>query len=127
MKGITQEQLLESRALDGGYGPLPTVLLETGLQPVARGGERHFTAGNIRMVAFSRLLLEEEDRRTEFAGNAQLDGEAWTKLLETEFGIGSKEPADEWKEAPAKEWKEALFTGNQSIYKCPNCPMGVEI
>lgn len=104
---------------EGCYGPLPTVLLQTALQPIARGGERHFTAGNIRMVSFASLLLEDRELQKEFIDNDHLDGGAWTQQLEAEFGIESEELRD--------GWKEALITGNQSIYKCPNCPMSVKI
>jgi hypothetical protein len=116
---ITQEQLFEARVINGCNGPFPTVLLQAALQPVARGGQRHFIAGNIRIISFARLLLEDENMRMKLAGNDQLDGPSWTRLLEAEFGIESEEQGD--------EWKEAIFTGNQSIYKCPNCPMSVEI
>ena len=77
--------------------------MQTALQPVSQGGEWHFTGGNICIIYFAHLLLDDENLWMEFAGNDQLDGPSWTKLLEAEFGIESEELED--------GWKEALFTG----------------
>jgi hypothetical protein len=50
-------------------------------QPAARGGERHFTAGNTRIVTKATDLVENQGMREEFTRNEVWDNEAWKKAL----------------------------------------------
>ena len=71
----SQEAILEQAASSLGPSPIQTILLEIAFQPVARGGVRHFTAGNIRIVTKARNLVLDEEERMRFTKGMDWDGD----------------------------------------------------
>lgn len=92
---------------------LPRILLDMACQPAARGGERHFTAGNIRLVTKARKLLYSEEERAEFTGNKEWNNDQWKKALMKHFGIK--------KSHEGKVDREQLVLYDQVVYKCTIC------
>jgi hypothetical protein len=81
-------------------------LPQVAFQPAARGGVRHFTAGNIRIVKKARELLLDQDHR-------EWTEEEWISFLEEGFGM--------LKNDRGNMEREQLVVGCQSIYLCAIC------
>lgn len=95
---------------------VPRILQWAAFQPTARGGQRLFTAGNIRFVTKARELVESEEKRAIFSGELLArsdDDDEWTRLLESYFGILESDRED--------FEKEQLLASGQDIYLCPEC------
>lgn len=92
---------------------VPEILLRTAFQPAARGGPRHFTAGNIRMVTKARELVESKEKRTIFSKGLAWSDDEWARSLEDYFGILETDRGN--------FEREQLVTGGQDFYSCPGC------
>lgn len=106
----------------------PKVIFQVAYQPTARGGLRHFTAGNLRIVKFARDLLDAK-RRNEVVGHGDwfaahmqeigdddeehITEEDWRRFMEDEHGIKEKDQG--------KDGREQLLVLGQSITSCPLC------
>jgi hypothetical protein len=82
-------------------------------QPAGRGGERHFTAGNIRLVTEARNLLKDEEKRGEFAANQNWSNNEWKEALLKLFGMK--------KEDEGRADREQLVLYGQTVYICMTC------
>jgi hypothetical protein len=97
---------------DGESG-VPTILWEMAYQPAARGGERHFTAGNIRLTTKARGLLSSEKARQDFTGNERWHDDKWKKALRKHFKM---KKSDE-----GRVDREQLVLYGQAMYSCGLC------
>jgi hypothetical protein len=79
-------------------------------QPAGRGGERHFTAGNIRIVSEARKLVEDKAKRDQFTGNQHWTDKQWKKALLKVFKM---KKSDE-----GKLNREQLVLYGQTVYSC---------
>jgi hypothetical protein len=92
---------------------MPEILLRVAHQPVARGGLRHFTAGNIRIVTKARELVENEGERLDFSKGMSWNDDEWMASLESHFGILEVDRGN--------IEREQLVVGGQCIYQCNGC------
>lgn len=101
------------------FQDVPILIIKAAFQPTARGGTRHFVAGNIRIVSEARTLLEHDFREEKKGSNWMvahlLEGEKtvvtdddWGCWLESNFGMNSLT-------------EEILIVDGQSLYACPLC------
>lgn len=105
-----QDAILEAAL---GSSPIQTILLEIAFQPAARGGARHFTAGNIRIVTMARNLVLDEEKRLRFTKGMDWDGDKWMAALRDEFGMLEEDVGD--------FNREQLVAGGQNSYQCAGC------
>lgn len=115
-----------------GHQDTPKVIFEVAYQPTARGGLRHFAAGNLRIVKLAQDLLESK-RRDEVVGHSDwfaahmqevgddnegnITEEDWRKFMEDEHGIKEKDQG--------KDGREQLLVLGQNITSCPLCKAGI--
>lgn len=102
-------ELTTSATKDLGIKSLPAFLPEVAFQPAARGGIRHFTAGNIRIVKKARELLWEQ----EWIGVNNMTEEEWKTSLERFFEMPEKDRGN--------FEREQLVVACQDIYLCAIC------
>ncbi|KAF8803047.1 hypothetical protein BYT27DRAFT_7110517, partial [Phlegmacium glaucopus] len=114
-KLYTQTKTAQRSAKEMGLkqGEVPQILLDAAFQPTARGGMRHFIAGNIRIVTKARELVENEDEREGFAEGMAWSNDEWASSLESYFGI-LEENRENFQE-------EQLVVSGQDIYHCAGC------
>jgi hypothetical protein len=93
--------------------PPPAILAQVAFQPAARGGIRHFTAGNIRIVKKARDLIFDHAGRTEWTGGNEMTEEEWISSMEDFFGMSETDRGN--------VEREQLVVGNQNIYECAIC------
>lgn len=105
--------------MTGQDAETPSSILEVASQPTARGGELHFSAGNIRLVNFARSLLNKQDRdqivinpdpwmAQNLVEHANDPCIMWKKYMEYEFSMDGRS-------------EEQLVIKDQVFYTCPNC------
>jgi hypothetical protein len=82
-------------------------------QPAARGGDRHFTAGNIRIVTKGRELVKDKEKRCEFTAGKNWDEDCWRSALLELFEID--------KEDEGRLDREQLVLYAQMVYRCATC------
>ncbi|PPQ90205.1 hypothetical protein CVT25_001658 [Psilocybe cyanescens] len=99
-RGTTQETIVKQLQMalqEQGSAMVPETLLCLAYQPIARGGPRHFTAGNIRIVKKARDLVEEEETRQIFTGGMggmTWSEDEWIASFENYFGFLAKDRGD---------------------------------
>jgi hypothetical protein len=118
---ITQDQYLEKLFTSDKFLNTPRLICQVALQPTARGGLTHFTAGNIRIVYKARKLLfspEERDlvRKSEWMA-AHLIEESRSDMLDTDWEMWLK--AEFGMDKPGSY--EPLVVTDQLYYTCPEC------
>lgn len=103
------------------HSNVPKSIIQIAFQPTARGGNIHYTAGNIRFVNKARLLLDPTVRekilsnpKPWMVGNmvAHEDDESglWWEYMVYEFDIVTEDKDT-----------EQLVVMDQVMYKCPKC------
>jgi hypothetical protein len=105
--GLTRNSLKETPA------ELPKILFDMAYQPVGRGGERHFTAGNIRLVSMARELLKDDAKMQEFTKGQNWDNDQWKMALLKQFEMKSSDEG--------KANREQLVLYGQTLYICDIC------
>lgn len=94
-------------------GKCPRILLDMAYQPAARGGERHFPAGNIRLVTEARDLLKDEAKREDLTEHQNFNESEWKDALLRLFAIKNSDEG--------RADREQLVLYDQSIYICVTC------
>lgn len=125
-----QDKHVEEIQESMGLYQVPTTILKVALQPTARGGSTHFTAGNLRIVKFARALLEDSIRdeivggHNWFAAHIQEVGdeddvseEDWMSFMEDEHNIKENKGTG--------DGFEQLLVLSQTILACPLCQAGI--
>lgn len=97
----------------------PAILVQMAFQPAARGGTRHFAAGNIRIVKKARELLLDQEEHSKWTGGNNMTEEEWISSLEKFFGLSRSEPETDHE----KFEREQLVVGCQDIYQCAKCKL----
>lgn len=92
---------------------LPSILIDMACQPAARGGARHFTAGNIRLVTKARKLLKSKRARAKFTGDEEWSNDQWKCALMKHFRIKKSDEGN--------LNREQLVVYEQIVYKCVKC------
>ena len=112
---MTQNRMIEDAIQRLGLTSMPEILSCMALQPIARGGLRHFTAGNIRIVTKAKELMNNEVERVNFSNGlgCSEDEEEWISALENHFGILEADRGN--------LNREQLVVGGQDIYECSGC------
>ncbi len=111
--GKSQTFLIEKARMEENCEELPQILLQMAYQPAARGGERHFTAGNIRIVTKGRELVGDKEKRREFTGGENWKEDCWRNALLELFKID--------KEDEGRLDREQLVSYAQRVYCCATC------
>lgn len=111
--GKSQNFLIEKARMEEDCEELPQILLQMAYQPAARGGERHFTAGNIRIVTKGRELVRDKEKRREFTGGKDWEEDHWRSGLSETFKIE--------KEDERRLDREQLVLYGQMVYCCATC------
>lgn len=88
---------------------LPTSLHDVAYQPISRGGDLHFTAGNIRIVMKARQLVKSgAEREKAKPEGEEWDGANWISFLKEHFGLQEGDDPQE----------ERLLITGQKVYRC---------
>jgi len=104
---------MAKEALKSDSSRCKRILLDMAFQPAARGGPRHFTAGNIRLVTKARALLKSEKEQEEFTGNEEWSNDQWKLALLNHFKM---KESDE-----GRLDREQLVLYGQAVYSCILC------
>jgi hypothetical protein len=112
-EGKTQEGLTNTALNGDNPAELPKILFDMAYQPAGRGGERHFTAGNIHIVSMARKLLKDDARRQQFTGSQNWDNEQWKTALLKHFKIRTSDEG--------RVDREQLVLYGQTLYTCGIC------
>ena len=89
--GKNQNFLIEKARMEENFKELPQVLLQMAYQPVARGDECHFTAGNIRIVTKAWKLVRDKEKRHELTGGKDWKEDCWRSGLLELFKIDKED------------------------------------
>jgi hypothetical protein len=100
---------------------IPNSIIQIAFQPTARGGNLHYTAGNIRFVNRARLLLDHAVRE-EILSNP----ESWmvgniVDHEDDEFSLWWEYMVYEYNIDVEDKDTEQLVVNDQVFYKCPKC------
>ncbi len=110
-EGKSQETLKADH--NPGMSTLPRILRDMACQPAARGGARHFTAGNIRLVTKARILLKSKRAQAKFTGDEEWSNDQWKCALMKHFRIKKSDEGN--------VDREQLVVYDQIVYKCVLC------
>lgn len=115
-----QAEYIEMKREDQ-YRAVPESILKMAFQPTARGGKKHFIAGNIRLVSEARELLDHTLREkaaakpwmVAFILESNGEGDEWEAWLEEKYHIDPNGRGD--------IHEEQLLIEDQEMFVCPIC------
>jgi len=110
---MTQSVVIDLAVQDLGMEEPPAILAKVAFQPAARGGNCHFTTGNIQIVKKARELILVEQEHAEFTGGRNLNKAKWISSLEEFFRMSESDCGD--------IEREKLVVDCQDIYQCATC------